>query len=128
MHCPEALQLAVEPVGPAGQGSQRSPQLFTSVSLTHSLPHKCEPAGQLGTHRPAVHDTLPPIGAGQGVQRSPHVATELFVTHWLLQSCVPVGQVEPHSVPSHVAEPPIGVGHGLLQRPPQLLRSVLLTH
>jgi hypothetical protein len=127
MHTPRT-QLTVEPLGPAGQASQRSPHVAGSLLLTHALLHRCWPFGQLGAHWPPLHETLPPSGTGHGVQRSPQVAAALFDTHWLLQVCVPAGQVEPQTVPLQVALPPAGAGHGLPQRPPQLLTSLLLTH
>jgi len=63
---------------PAAQGVQstpsRLPQVIDALLLTHTPPHRCQPASQSGTHVPAaLHVTLPLSGGGvQTMQPLPH--------------------------------------------------------
>lgn len=118
-HLP-AVQTAL-PLGGTGHGSQRVPQLFTSVSDAHCVPHRCVPlppqipphasvadlhraspgqytsgAGQTGTQLVPLHPAWPPIGAWQGVHDIPQVATSRLDTQASPQRWLPLGQGYSH--------------------------------
>lgn len=133
------------------------PQLIVLVFITHVPPHKCCPAGHVGTH-------IPPDGAKPGLQVNPHVVPShvavpfmgavhgihdvvpqlivlVFDTHVAPHRCVPTAQtqvdpeatnpalqVNPHVVPLHVAVPFAGAMHGVHEVAPQLIVLVFATH